>query len=268
MNFQTGTTVRAAMLLGLALIGACSNSTDPTPIPTNDPPTGLAATATGPTATHLAWTAGTGVTQYVIQRAAGAAGAFAEIARPLATATAYDDAGLTLTSLYRYKIAAVRTAGTSAFSAEVSVTTSGPGAVDVTTDITTNTTWTADKVYTLKGFRKVANGATLTIEAGTKIIGDFATVGSSLFVLRGARIVANGTAAAPIVFTSSQAVNSRQPGDWGGLILIGNGIDNRSGVVNIEGTGTSADNPLIPYNGGSNNADNSGVLRYVRVEYA
>src|SRR6185369_5114747 len=97
----------------------------------------------------------------------------------------YDDAGLSLSTQYRYKIASVRAAGTSAFSTEVSVTTSGPTAVDVTTDITTNTTWTADKVYTIKGFRKVANGATLPIEAGTRIVGDFATVGSSLFVLRG-----------------------------------------------------------------------------------
>lgn len=268
MISRIGTTAQAAMLMSLALLGACSNDpTDPTPV-ANDPPAGLTATASGATGAHLTWTAGASVTQYVIQRATGAAGTFTEIARPVATAISYDDAGLTLSTQYRYKIAAVRTAGTSAFSAEVSVTTSGPTAVDVTTDITSNTTWTADKVYTLKGFRKVANGATLTIEAGTKILGDFATVGSSLFVLRGARIVANGTAAAPIVFTSSQPVGSRQPGDWGGLILIGNGIDSRSGVVNIEGTGTSADNPLIPYNGGSNNSDNSGTLRYVRVEYA
>ena len=268
MTFRIGTRARTAMLMGLAVLGACSSTpTAPTP-PANDSPTGLAATATGPTTARLTWTAGTSVTQYVIQRAAGAAGTFAEIARPVASATSHDDAGLTLSTQYRYQIAAVRTAGTSVFSAAVSVTTSGPTTVDVSTDITANTTWTADKVYTLKGFRKVANGATLTIEAGTRILGDFATVGSSLFVLRGARIVANGTAAAPIVFTSSQAVGSRQPGDWGGLILIGNGLVNRSGIVNIEGTGTSADNPLIQYNGGTNNADNSGTLRYVRVEYA
>ncbi len=271
MTFSLGTTLRRSLLPGfaaLAALGACSSDpTNPDQV-TNDPPSGFTATATGPTAIHLAWTAGTGATQYIIQRATGAAGAFAELTRPAAGATAYDDAGLTLSTLYRYRIAAVRSAGTSAFSADASATTTGPTSVDVTTDITTNTTWTADKTYVLKGFRKVANGATLTIEPGTKILGDFTTVGSSLFVLRGARIIANGTAAAPIVFTSSQAVGSRQPGDWGGLILIGNGISNRSGVVNIEGTGTSADNPLIPYNNGTNNADNSGTLRYVRVEYA
>lgn len=268
MTFRMRTTAHIAMLLGVAVLGACSDDKGTDTPAENNAPAGLAAQSTGSSTVHLTWTASTGVTQYIIQRATGAGGAFAEITRPASTATSYDDAGLTVSTQYRYKIAAVRAAGTSPYSTEVSVTTGGPTTVDVTTDITTNTTWTADKIYKLKGFRKVGNGAVLTIEAGTKIIGDFATIGSSLFVLRGARIQANGTAANPIVFTSSQAAGSRQPGDWGGLILLGNGIDNRSGVVNLEGTGTSGDNPLIQYNGGTNNADNSGTLRYVRVEYA
>ena len=85
----------------------------------------------------------------------------------------------------------------------------------------------ADTVYTLKGFIHVANGATLTIQPGTKIQGDFNTLGSSLFILRGAKIDAQGTADAPIVFTSSRAAGQRQPGDWGGLILVGNAPSNR-----------------------------------------
>ncbi|HEU5219017.1 MAG TPA: fibronectin type III domain-containing protein [Gemmatimonadales bacterium] len=255
----------SALLTGMAVLAACSN--DDTG-PSNDPPSGLAAAATGPTTTHVTWTASSGVTQYVLERAEGPSGTFAEISRPAATATSFDDTGLFPSITYRYRLAAVRSAGTSTFSAEASVATQAPGQVNVTADITTNTTWTAGNVYKLVGFRKVANGATLTIEAGTKIVGDFATTGSSLFVLRGGRIIANGTATAPVVFTSSQADGTRQPGDWGGLILVGNGIDNRSGTVNVEGTGTSADNPLIQYNGGNNNADNSGALHYVRVEYA
>ncbi len=258
--------VATTMLLGVVGLGACNND-DPAVL-TNNPPSGLAATPTGNTAMHVTWTAGTDLTQYVLQRAQGAVGAFVEIARPLSTATSYDDTGLPTGTQFRYRIAAVRAAGTSAFSAEVTGTTSTPAIVNVTTDITTNTTWTADKVYKLVGFRKVQNGATLTIEAGTKIVGDYNTLGSSLFIMRGARIVAIGTAAAPIVFTSSQPDGSRLSGDWGGLLLIGNGIDNRSGVVNVEGTGTSADNSVIQYNGGTNNADNSGTLSYVRVEYA
>ena len=257
----------AILFAGSMIAAACTNDTEPS----NAPPAGLAVSATSAAAVHVTWTAASGVTEFILQRAQGASGTFAEISRPAGNATSFDDTGLNPTTQYRYRIAAVRSGGTSGFSSEASVTTPTAQQVNVTTDIQTNTTWTAGNVYKLVGFRKVASGATLTIEAGTKIIGDFATVGSSLFVLRGARIIANGTAAAPIVFTSSVAEGSRQPGDWGGLILVGNGLINRSGTVDIEGTGTSADNPLVPYGCpgcNTNNADNSGALHYVRVEYA
>lgn len=144
----------------------------------------------------------------------------------------------------------------------------GTGAAIISSNITANRTLSADTVYTLQGFIQVTNGAVLTIEPGTRIEGDFNTLGSSLFITRGARIEANGTAAAPIVFTSSRPVGQRQAGDWGGLILIGNGILNRSGSVVLEGTGTGPSNPAQQYSGGTNNADNSGTLRYVRVEFA
>ena len=136
-------------------------------------------------------------------------------------------------------------------------------------DITQNRTLSADTAYQISGFIKVTNGATLTIPAGTKLVGDFDVPGSSLFVLRGARIVANGTAAAPIVFTSERPVGQRRPGDWGGVIIVGNGITNRGAPTYIEGTGTDeVRNPLVDYSGGTNNDDNSGTLRYVRIEYA
>ncbi|MGH7547676.1 MAG: carboxypeptidase regulatory-like domain-containing protein [Gemmatimonadales bacterium] len=87
---------------------------------------------------------------------------------------------------------------------------------------------------------------------------------SSLWVLRGAKIIANGTAAAPIVFTSARAAGNRKPGDWGGMVVIGNGLINRTGVINTEGPAGVAEN----YGGGTDNADSSGVLRYVRIEFA
>ena len=266
MRLGLGLKTPMALVLGMALLWACSDD-DPV-TPSNNPPAGLAASASGSTGINLTWTAATGVTQYVLERAQGASGTFAEINRPASSATSFNDTGLLPTTLYRYRIAAVRSGGTSAFSTEVSATTGAAQQVNVTADITTNTTWTRGNIYLVQGFRKVANGATLTIESGTRVLGDFNSVGSSLFVLRGARIIADGTAALPIVFTSSPPDGQRQPGDWGGLIIIGNGIINRSGTVNIEGTGTSTDNPLQPYSGGTNNADNSGTLRYVRVEYA
>lgn len=150
------------------------------------------------------------------------------------------------------------------------------GAADITTDITASRRLDRDTVYTLKGFIHVTSGATLTIESGTRILGDFNTLGSALFVLRGAQIIAEGTAAAPIVFTSSRPAGQRQPGDWGGLVIVGNATINRTpGTdVEVEGTGTASGAPVggqnyrVNYSGGTTDTDNSGVLRYVRVEYA
>ncbi len=147
----------------------------------------------------------------------------------------------------------------------------GPGTVGasvINTNITADRTLSKDTIYTLSGFIQVTNGATLTIPAGTRILGDFTTVGSSLFITRGARIVANGTAAEPIVFTSSRPAGTRQAGDWGGLIIIGNATSNRTGTVVLEGTGTGTTNPQQVYSGGTMDTDNSGTLRYVRVEFA
>ena len=141
------------------------------------------------------------------------------------------------------------------------------GSSTITADITANRLFRAETTYTISGFVKVANGATLTIEPGTKIIGDFDVPGSSLFVLRGAKINAVGTADRPIVFTSERT-SGRQAGDWGGLIVVGNGVINRADPTILEGTGTGATNPQVNYGGGTNNADNSGTMSYVRVEFA
>jgi len=148
-----------------------------------------------------------------------------------------------------------------------------PGAAEITQDITVSRTLYAETTYTLKGFIHVADGATLTINPGTTIQGDFNTLGASLFILRGAKIQAVGTADKPIVFTSSQPVGQRKPGDWGGLIIVGNGIDNRAGDIEVEGTNTVAGNTggtnyRVVYSGGVDNSDNSGELKYVRVEFA
>jgi hypothetical protein len=146
--------------------------------------------------------------------------------------------------------------------------TTPPGAAMITSDITANRLFHAETTYTLSGFIKVANGATLTIEPGTKIVGDYEVPGSSLFVLRGAKINAVGTAERPIVFTSERT-SGRQAGDWGGLIIVGSGVVNRADPTILEGTGTNATtNPQVNYAGGSNNSDDSGELRYVRVEFA
>jgi hypothetical protein len=258
----------ASMALAVAACGGDDddNGNGPSPLAT---PTNLVAQATSSTAIQVGFATVAGAVGYIVERAE-TGGSFAVVSEP--TTNAFTDTGLLPNTSYRYRVAAKATTASlnSAFTSEVATTTLAPGrtVVEVTTDITTNTTWVVDNVYRLRGFRKVANGATLTIEPGTRIEGDVGTTGSSLFVLRGAQIVANGTAAFPIVFTSSQAAGTRQPGDWGGLIIVGNGLINRADPTNLEGTGTSAENPLINYAGGTDNASSSGTLRYVRVEFA
>jgi hypothetical protein len=126
---------------------------------------------------------------------------------------------------------------------------------EVSADIDADTTWTADTCYVLTDLVFV-NGATLTIEPGTQVRG---LSGSALIIEKDATIMAQGTAAAPIVFTSNQA--SPAPGDWGGLVLIG------SATTNI-GIGMAEGFPVPPTYGGDDDAHNCGTLSYVRVEYA
>jgi hypothetical protein len=126
-----------------------------------------------------------------------------------------------------------------------------------------NTTLEADKKYTLKGNVFVPSGVTLTIEPGTVIVGDKATKGA-LIIERGAKIMAEGTADEPIVFTSSAAPGNRNYGDWGGLVILGKAVNNKGTDVSIEGI-TASNKGLY---GGNDDADNSGVLQYVRIEFA
>jgi hypothetical protein len=126
--------------------------------------------------------------------------------------------------------------------------------------ITENLTLEASKEYILNGATIVASGAVLTIEAGT-IIKAEAGPNVYLAVEQGAQIIANGTASNPIIFTS----NSTTPaaGDWGGIILLG-----RAPVNSVTGTSTATSEiGNLPY-GGNIADDNSGVLRYVRVQYS
>lgn len=123
-----------------------------------------------------------------------------------------------------------------------------------------NTTLTADREWVLKGYVYVPSGITLDIEPGTTIKSDVANKGA-LCIERGGKINAPGTADKPIVFTSGKEVGSRTPGDWGGLVILGNAKTNRSSTPVIEG---GLDRPF----GGSDDDDNSGVLTFVRIEYA
>ena len=115
--------------------------------------------------------------------------------------------------------------------------------------------------YLLRGWVYVADGAELTLQPGTIIKGEKSSA-ASLIVEPGGKLYAQGTATQPIVFTSAQPKGSRKPGDWGGLIICGRGSNNKGTLgQQIEG------GPRTKH-GGDNPNDNSGILSYVRVEFA
>lgn len=148
----------------------------------------------------------------------------------------------------------------------------------VTGNISTNTTWSG--VVYLDGFVHVINNAELTIQPGTIIRGkqtDVTVTPGVLVIARGSKIHAVGTAANPIVFTSSVAENNgRASGDWGGVILCGNARVNLHTLttastgfneMKVEGFVTDEPNGYRHF-GGTNDADNSGEMSYVRIEFA
>ncbi len=265
------------LLAVLPFLAACG-SDDPSGPVAPVAPLGVQAAPTGTSTVRVTFPSTTGINTYNIERAEGAAGTFAQVGTAAAPATpgtvTYDDTGLKVQTLYRYRVLAVRGGVASAPSGETSATTLAFGTFSrsITGDITANTTLYADTAYTLAGFIHVVAPATLTIQPGTIIKGNEQ---SALFVLRGAKINAVGRADAPIVMTSSKAVGQRRAGDWGGLIIIGNATINKTGAnPRLDGSGTdgtavvSGRNYEILYGGGTNDADDSGELRYVRVEFA
>lgn len=120
------------------------------------------------------------------------------------------------------------------------------------------------ETYLLMNVVYVTNNATLTIEPGTVIRGDYQTCGT-LVIAKGAKIIANGNEIDPIVFTSNKEADDRKPGDWGGIIVQGNAPLNKFGGI------TSLDFNLTPEfssYGGTNANDSSGSINYVRIEFA
>jgi hypothetical protein len=139
--------------------------------------------------------------------------------------------------------------------------------VTVSGAISSNTTWTNNNWYEVSGTVHILSGATLTIEPGTVIRGKTDNI-FVLIVAKGGKINAVGTKEQPIVFTSGRAPGARVRGDWGGMLLIGNAHTNTAnGVRQYEALPSD---PLALYGGGPNynDADNSGALRYVRIEFA
>ncbi|MEZ4266399.1 MAG: hypothetical protein R3F39_08475 [Myxococcota bacterium] len=125
---------------------------------------------------------------------------------------------------------------------------------------------TADKEWLLVGGVFVGDDSSetvLTIDPGTTVFGEAASTGF-LVIRRGAKLVAEGRADAPIVFTSSKAVGSRARGDWGGIIINGRAPVNGCATPPCEAEGEGGSGTY----GGSDAQDDSGTLKYVRVEFA
>jgi len=132
--------------------------------------------------------------------------------------------------------------------------------IDIRGIIRTSQTWRKDFIFRLRGYVYVTDGATLTIEPGTKIVSNKDSAGV-LVIYKDAKIIADGTATNPIVFTSNES--SPAPGDLGGVILAGQAKGNNNHSVMEGGI-----DPQFASFGGTDDTHSSGTLRYVRIEYA
>lgn len=137
----------------------------------------------------------------------------------------------------------------------------------LTGNITEDTTLNKRDTYLLVGSVFVTNNATLTIQPGTVIIGDFDSK-ASLTITKGAILMADGLETDPIVFTSNRSV--KRAGDWGGIMILGDGPTNKFGNGSVASfhTDLGQSNYVHTSYGGDNLEGCSGVLRYVRIEYA
>lgn len=155
-----------------------------------------------------------------------------------------------------------------------------PDPQSITGEITVNTTWTNDRIWVLNQKVVVKSGVTLTIEAGTIIKGSEGqgSLASALVIARGGKIMAEGTASQPIIFTSindniavgqtaGTNLSAADNGLWGGLLIMGKAKGSFVGDVseyNIEGIPASDTFGLY---GGTDDADNSGSLKYVSIRH-
>ena len=184
-----------------------------------------------------------------------------------------------------------RTYGTMALAALSLAGTAGAAEILVSSDITTSTTWTSNNRYNLQGQIYVRPGATLTIQKGTVVASD---LGGGLAVTRDARLICQGTAAQPVIFTSKADFNTWTAGnpntgtwratanEWGKLTICGNAYIGKYGqgapstntaapaagnYANMEGLVASSSTDTRTRYGGGNDFDTSGSLRFVSLRY-
>ncbi|MDA0327622.1 MAG: hypothetical protein O2958_01220 [Gemmatimonadetes bacterium] len=251
---------RTPVLAGLLItMGACGDSpVDPGPVVPVQPVVQSVAEQGG--ALVVTWAAVAGADAYDVQRqlAVGAA-TFITIAADQ-TVTTYTDATAMVGSTYNYRVIAKNSAGSSTPSDPL------PGALDLNETVLSGTitgpmTLDASETYIITGIVAIADGASLTIPAGTVLKGSTSVSPSAVMVRQGGKIFSNGTAANPVIFTSGAAVGQRARGDWGGVVINGRSVCNFP-AGDCVGEGASG-----PY-GGSVLDDDSGVMTYTRIEFA
>ncbi|MEG1228707.1 MAG: hypothetical protein RSD71_08425 [Flavobacterium sp.] len=228
-----------ALSIGL-LFSSCSNDNDPAPF-TIAPLTGTESVVVGGTTTFSSTTTG---------------GTYSSATPAVATvvpATGVITGVSVGTSVITYTLQSVSVTKT------VTVTAVPVATGEITGPITANKTYALGN-YTMKGMVKINSGVTVTFDAGSTITVDKTTGDNALVVLNGGKLIINGTADKPVVFTEK----SKIAGSWGGIIMYGDAPIN---AINGVKTSTSEDGNALPY-GGTNAAHNGGSLKYVRVEYA
>lgn len=134
----------------------------------------------------------------------------------------------------------------------------------ITGTISANMTLKKENVYVLTGTVYVAPNVTLTIQPGTLLRCDTHTL-TTLVVTKGAKIIAEGTETDPIIFTSDKSPGDRNPGDWGGIIILGDAPINKTGGI---GTLDFELDPQKALYGGDDKDSDSGILKYIRIEFS
>lgn len=241
-------------MASVAFMAACDDD-DPTIVNTTpSPPTSLSAQVNGQDVI-LSWN-GSGDSFSVSRQPAG--GSFAQIASGV-SGTTYTDTDVA-PGTYSYHVVAVSGGESSNPSQSTSVIVDD-AVVEISGDITGTRTLSADSVYLLQGIVTVEEGGILQVPAGTTVMGDITIQPTALIVRTGGQLLSEGTAAAPVVFTSSAPAGQRRAGDWGGVVLNGRSICNFPADQCI-GEGSSG-----TY-GGNTLDDNSGKMVYTRIEFA
>lgn len=245
----------------LALITAACG--EDTPMQTGDAPAQpvvQSVTETG-AALVVTWAAVAEATAYDVQRQEATGGStFATVASD-ETGTSYSDASAVAGTGYNYRVIAKNAEGSSTPSDPVFGEIGVVAAEVLSGTITTDMTLDASLTYIITGIVVVEDGASLTIPAGTLLQGSVTVQPSAIIVRTGGQIFSNGTAAEPVVMTSSAPVGQRARGDWGGLVI--NGLSQ----CNFPADDCVGEGASGPY-GGSVLDDDSGVVTYTRIEFA